>query len=105
MEEFEMDRDLVTFSDDDGNEFELEIVDYFDYEGEAYAVMIDTELPEDEEETAEAYLFRIVENGDFDEFVPVDEDKLETIAAYYDTLPDECDDEDCCACDCECKHE
>ena len=106
MEEFAMERDLVTFSDDDGNEFELEIVDYFDYEGEEYAVMIDAEQPEDEEASTEAFLFRIVENGEFDEFVPVDEDKLEAIAAYYHALPDdECDDEDCCACACGCKHE
>ena len=36
-------RDLVVFSDDEGNEFELEIVDYFDYEGQEYAVLVDPE--------------------------------------------------------------
>jgi uncharacterized protein YrzB (UPF0473 family) len=37
----EEERDLVVFSDDDGNEFELEIVDYFDYEDQEYAVLVD----------------------------------------------------------------
>lgn len=105
MEEMEFDRELVTFSDDDGNEFELEIVDYFEYEGDEYAVMIDAELPEGEEDASEAYLFKIVENGEFDEFVPVDEDKLEALAAFYASLPDEeeCDDADCGGCGCGCK--
>ena len=39
----EEERDLVVFSDDEGNEFELEIVDYFDYEGQEYAVLVDPE--------------------------------------------------------------
>ena len=39
----EEERDLVVFSDDEGNEFELEIVDYFDHEGQEYAVLVDPE--------------------------------------------------------------
>ncbi len=42
----EEERDIVVFSDDDGNEFELEVIDYFDYEDQEYAVLADP-LPED----------------------------------------------------------
>ena len=106
MEELEFERELVTFSDDDGNEFEMEIVDYFDFEGDEYAVMVDADESAGEEDAADAYLFKIVENGEFDEFVPVDEDKLPALIAYYETLADEeeCDEEECHACDCECEH-
>ena len=34
-------RDFVTFTDDEGNEFELDVVDYFEYEDEEYAVLMD----------------------------------------------------------------
>ena len=37
----EDDRDIVVFSDDDGNEFELEVVDYFEHEDQEYAVLVD----------------------------------------------------------------
>ena len=31
--------DLVTFSDEDGNEFTMEVLDYFFYEGKEYALL------------------------------------------------------------------
>ena len=37
----EEERDFVVFTDDDGNDFELDVIDYFDYKGEEYAVLID----------------------------------------------------------------
>ena len=49
----EMERDFVTFTDDDGNDFELDVIDYFEYEGQEYAVLMDLseecEHGEDEE--------------------------------------------------------
>ncbi len=46
----EEERDLVTFTDDDGNEFDLEVLDYVFYQGEEYAVMVN---PQDEEDAEE----------------------------------------------------
>jgi uncharacterized protein YrzB (UPF0473 family) len=74
-------RDLVVFSDDEGNEFELEIVDYFDHEGQEYAVLVDSEsgceCEDDEcececedEHGAEVYIMKIVVNGEYEEFLP-----------------------------------
>ena len=40
---YEEERDLVTFSDDEGNEFSLEVMDYFEYEGQEYAVLCQLE--------------------------------------------------------------
>ena len=97
----EEERDLVVFSDDEGNEFELEIVDYFDYEGQEYAVLVDPESCEcgcgDEEcheHDAELYIMKIVVNGEFEEFLPADEDKMEELTKIVETRLDEMDDED-----------
>ncbi len=97
-------RDLVTFSDDDGNEFELEVVDYFDYEGQEYAVLIDPEtVPDDEDEEAEAevYIMKVVVDGDFEEFLPADEDKMEALSAIVEERLASIDlDHDHCGCGC-----
>mgnify|MGYP002682695735 CR=1 FL=1 len=51
----EEERDIVVFADDEGNEFELDVIDYFEYEGQEYAILMDLSdlpdpAPEQEEE-------------------------------------------------------
>lgn len=119
-------RDFVTFTDDDGNEFELDIVDYFEYEGEEYAVLMDLSEPcecgeeENEEDAHDVYIMKIVTEGDEENFVPADEDKFEMLSAIVEErLNSECgccgcgedgccedDEDDCaegsCGCGCDC---
>ena len=104
-------RDLVVFSDDEGNEFELEIVDYFDHEGQEYAVLVDPEGDDgcgcgcecDDEECAEehgseVYIMKVVVNGEFEEFLPADEDKMEALSKIveerFEAWEEEDDEED-----------
>ena len=114
-------RDLVVFSDDEGNEFELEIVDYFDYEGQEYAVLVDPESgcgcgcgcecdddecegEHDHEHGAEVYIMKIVVNGEYEEFLPADEDKMEALSKIVEERFEEMDDEECgCGCGCGCE--
>lgn len=91
----ELDRDIVVFTDDEGNEVELEVVDYFDYENEEYAVMIDPAAAEDEEQ--DLFVFRIQVNGEYEEFLPADEDKMDVLARIVDARMD-CDAESCEGC-------
>ncbi|MDO4543914.1 MAG: DUF1292 domain-containing protein [Clostridia bacterium] len=106
----EEERDLVVFSDDDGNEFELEVLDYFEYEGQEYAILVDPEPEdEDEDEALEVYIMKVVVNGDMEEFVPAEEDKMdELIKAAEERFACGCDCDDCddCDCDdCDCEHD
>lgn len=113
----EEERDFVVLTDDNGNEFELDVVGYFDYKDNEYAVLMD--LKAADEESAEAYVMQIVyhEETDEEEFVPVPEEMLdEVIAAAEEAM--ECDDDECgcgcgddcgddCDCDddgCDCRH-
>ncbi|MBR3178902.1 MAG: DUF1292 domain-containing protein [Clostridia bacterium] len=75
MEEF---RDLVTFVDENGDEFDLEVIDYFEYEGKEYGVLIDPDLPDDAE-YFEVCIMEIVvhEEEDLEEFLPVEDDALQ----------------------------
>ncbi len=105
----EEERDLVTFSDDDGNEFDLEVIDYFEHEGQEYAVLVDAEPGEDEAEDAEleVYIMKIVVNGEYEEFLPADEDKMDDLIKIVEARMAE--DDDCgCGCeheDCDCEHD
>ena len=119
----EEERDLVVFSNDEGNEFELEIVDYFDYEGQEYAVLVDPESgcscgcgcecddeecegehEHEHEHGAEVYIMKIVVNGEYEEFLPADEDKMEALSKIVEERFEEMEDEECgCGCGCGCE--
>lgn len=104
-------RDVVTFTDEEGNEFELDVIEYFEYEGQEYAVLMD--LGEDDadegEDTAEVYIMKIVVDGDTEEFLPADEDKMDALVEIVEELlseececEGECECESGCGCDCDC---
>ena len=86
----EEERDFVVFSDDDGNEFELDVIDYFEHENQEYAVLMDlSALPEegcehDEGECTcadqDVYIMKVVVNGEMEEFLPADENMLDVLA-------------------------
>ena len=112
-------RDLVVFEDDAGNEITMEVLDYFFYEGNEYALLTEAseacegcedgecEGCEDGEcegceSLGETYVMQIVPVGeDEEEFVPVDDelaDKLKELieSGLYDdgeTLDDEDSDD------------
>lgn len=97
MEETE--RDIVVFNDDEGNEIELEVLDYFDYEGSEYAVMFDpnAEIEDAEDAEQDIFIFKVVEDGEYEEFLPADEDKLEVLSAIVEARL-ACDEESCEGC-------
>ncbi len=99
----EDERDLVTFTDEEGNEFDLEVIDYFEHEGKEYAVLVDAELPEEPEEDFEVCIMEIVvnEEEDMEEFVPVPDDMLDTLFAIAEKRMEcwDCEKENCDGCE------
>ena len=73
----EEERDLVTFVDEEGNEFDLEVIDYLDHNGKEYGVLIDPDLPDDAE-YFEVCIMEIIQNEEenLEEFIPVEDDDL-----------------------------
>ncbi len=74
----EEERDLVTFVDADGNEFDLEVIDYFMHNDKEYGVLIDPDLPDDAE-YFEVCIMEIVqhEEEELEEFLPVEDEDLQ----------------------------
>ena len=92
--------DLVTFSDDEGNEFQMEVWDYFEHEGQEYAILFDIESEQDEDAETEVYIMKVTVEGEDEIFLPADEDKMDELTEIVEKMLDEafCD-EDCENCD------
>ena len=99
----EDERDLVTFTDEEGNEFDLEVIDYFEHKGKEYAVLVDADLPEDPEEDFEVCIMEIIvnEEEEMEEFVPVSDDLLDELWAIAQKRMEcwDCDADDCEGCE------
>ncbi|MDD2503204.1 MAG: DUF1292 domain-containing protein, partial [Clostridia bacterium] len=74
-------RDILVFSDEDGQEIQLEILDYFEYDEEEYVMLTDADTDEEHEHESDSctchgdeksiYLMKVVLDGDDEQFVPV----------------------------------
>ena len=71
-------RDLITVTDEEGNETLMEILDYFEHQGREYALLTEADLPEDAE--AEVTIMEIIAN---------DEDVFVEQTVFGELLPSE----------------
>ncbi|MBR2572092.1 MAG: DUF1292 domain-containing protein [Clostridia bacterium] len=80
-------RDLIVLTDEDNNEMTMEILDYFYYEGNQYALMVEFTGDEDDDDGTdqEAYIMRVNPVGeDEEEFVAVDEDLMPDLIDFVE---------------------
>lgn len=69
----EFGNDFITITDDDGQEFELEILDTMDYNGKTYMAFLPADMSEDDPEYGMIILRCVTENGE-ELFESVDDD-------------------------------
>ena len=76
--------DFVTIIDDEGNEFELELLDTIDYNGESFAAFLPTDMDEDDPDYGLIILSVVNdENGD-ELFESIDDDdKLQQVYEMF----------------------
>ena len=87
--------DFITIIDDDGNEFELELLDTIDYNGESFCAFLPTDMEEDDPDYGLIILRLVVdENGD-ELFESIDEDdKLQEVYEMFMTIFEAEDDDE-----------
>ena len=78
--------EVVTFVDDEGNEFEMEIVEEFDHKSKHYAVLAEFSEHDHEDHTHDEncdcdheeslYIFEVVKGDDGEDFLSVEDDVL-----------------------------
>ena len=99
----EEERDFVVFTDEDGKDFELDVIDYFDYEDEEYAILADLSVDEgeeDEDAELDVYIMKLETSGEYEEFLPPDDDKMEVLSAIAEKRLAQLEDEEECECGC-----
>lgn len=97
----ENERDILLFTDEEGNELEMEILDYFVHDNEEYVLLLPVEDHEHHDDCdcgcGDLYIMKVVVNGDTEEFLPVDEEKIDelikTIEALYTEAEEDYNDE------------
>lgn len=87
--------DFVTIIDDDGQEFELEVLDTMDYNGETYVAFLPADMDENNPDYGLIILRSVMdENGD-ELFESIDdEDKLQDVYEHFSVLLFEDEDEE-----------
>lgn len=83
--------DLITITDEDGKEYELELLSTVEYRGETYLAVIPADTPEDGDWEV-SILRRSEEDGE--EFLDIVEDEAELEAVYALFLDEMEDDEE-----------
>ena len=83
---------FITLSDEEGNEFELEILDEIEFEGKDYTILVPSnidELSTEDPNYGLIILCKRTEDGeDFFDSID-DDDELERVYEYYESLLDE----------------
>ena len=80
-------RDIIEMTDEAGNTLQLEVVDYFFYNGEEFVILADTVREDrpapvgDDEEQIDCYIMRVVtseqDGEEMEEFLPIEDESLE----------------------------
>ena len=73
--------DLVTIVDDEGNEFELEVIESMDYNGKSYMAFLPADMSEDDPDYG-FILLRVVEDENGDEVFESIDDENELQDVY-----------------------
>lgn len=106
-EDDQMDLDVIEGIDEDGNKVLLQVMDYFFYNGEEYVILADAEEFECEDESCDCeddqcehdhahdeevdlYIMKVIsttgdDGEEMEEFVPVDEDLMDTLIEVVQT--------------------
>lgn len=87
----------VVLLDEEGNEHEFEHLDTFEYNGEAYVVLIPVLPEEDESDVDEVLIFRLVTDEEGEEALLAIEDEAEldmVFEEFKNRMKDEFDFED-----------
>lgn len=80
----EFGNDIIVFSDDDGNEYQMEVVDMLELDDAVYAALMPVEEPENEED-GNFVVLRVVEEENGDQYFESvdDEETLDIIAQEF----------------------
>lgn len=85
--------DVITLTDEEGNEVDFMVIDGTEYNGKSYLMLIEANAAEEDE--SEALLLRVEDDGEEDVLVTVDdEEEFNAVAAQFEEQYEESDEYD-----------
>ena len=78
---------IITLTDDDGNEFEFELLAEYEKDGNKYLAVIEVQDEDDNTDVLEYVILKMTEENGEEFFSTIDdEEELDNIADYFDDL-------------------
>lgn len=79
--------DFITIIDDDGQEFELEVLDSMDYNGESYVAFLPADMDENDPDYGMIILRSVLDDNGDELFESIDdEEKLQDVYEHFMVL-------------------
>ena len=79
--------EIVTLTDEDGNEIDFEVIGECERDGERYFAMIPVNDPDAADDVCEYVILKLAMDGEEEVLVSVDDDdELDDVADYFDDL-------------------
>ena len=92
----EEEQNIVTITDENGNDTQCEVYDVIDFEDKTYALLLPLEEEESEDEDAEMIVMQYVEDDEESAHFETidDEDEFNRVCEYVQSLEDEYEDDE-----------
>lgn len=74
--------DIITLTDDEGNEFEFEHIDTIEFNGKMYLAFTEADAENDDESVSEIIILRLDKDGSGEDVLSTVDDEAELEAAY-----------------------
>lgn len=88
----EENRKILPFTDDEGNTVELELVDSFELEDKQYAVLVEPEIEDSDEDEGLVYIMEIQSDSD-DEMILVKIEDESIMDKAFDMFKQRCEED------------
>ena len=88
----EENRKILPFTDDEGNTVELELVDSFELEDKQYAVLVEPEIEDSDEDEGLVYIMEIQSDSD-DEMILVEIEDETIMDKAFDMFKQRCEED------------
>jgi hypothetical protein len=96
-------REILVFADEDNQEIQMEILDYFEYDGQEYALLVEAEEDDDhvhdhecshehdhdEDDEKSIFIMKVIVDGETEEFVPVEDEKMDELVEVLQEMLNE----------------
>ncbi len=86
--------DIITLTDDEGNEFEFEHIDTIEFNGKMYLAFTETNENQNDENVSEIIILRLDKDENGEEVLSTVDDESELEAAYEAFMEEAFDDEE-----------